>query len=68
MVEGGGAVLNNSPPPPENKGRGGLRTHIAIYKLNILKNGGDIRANSTTPHYQSQLAHSPKKISSVLQW
>ena len=51
MVEGG-AVLNNSPPPPENKGRGGLRTHFAIYKLNILKNGGHIQASPTTLHYQ----------------
>ena len=52
----GGGVLNNSPPRPENKGRGGLRTHFAIYKLNILKNGGHIQASPTTPHYQSQQA------------
>ena len=48
--------FNNSPPPPENKGRGGLRTHFAIYKLNILKNGGHVQASPTTPHYQNQLA------------
>ena len=56
MVGGGRGVLNNSPSRPENKGRGGLRTHFAIYKLNILKNGGHIQASPTTPHYQSQQA------------
>ena len=58
---GGGAIRNNSPPPPENKGRSGLGTHFGIHEVKILKNGAHIQANPATPHYQSRIAHSPKK-------
>ena len=37
-------------PPPENEGRSGLRPHFALNELSILKNGGHIHGNPTTPH------------------